>query len=65
MCIRDRTYGYQDDFSDAKTVTLKKGDKFYIPPGLRHMMEGITDVELFEFSTEHFEEDSYRIVRGD
>ncbi len=59
------TYGYKDDFSDAKTVILKKGDKFYIPPGLRHMMEGITDVELFEFSTEHFEDDSYRIVRGD
>ena len=59
------TNGYRDDFIDADTIILKPGDKFYIPPGLRHMMEGITDVELFEFSTEHFEEDSYRVVRGD
>ena len=58
-------YGDDNDMEKAKMKILKPGDKFYIPPGLRHMMEGITDVELFEFSTEHFEEDSYRVVRGD
>jgi hypothetical protein len=28
-------------------------------------MEALTDVELFEFSTQHFDEDSIRIERGD
>jgi len=28
-------------------------------------MKAITDVELFEFSTQHFDSDSYRIIKGD
>ena len=58
-------YGDSNDKSQAKTVTLKPGDKFHIYRGLRHQMTAITDVELFEFSTQHFDEDSIRIERGD
>jgi mannose-6-phosphate isomerase-like protein (cupin superfamily) len=58
-------YGDSDDKTQAKTVTLKPGDKFHIYRGLRHQMTAITDVELFEFSTQHFDEDSIRIERGD
>ena len=58
-------YGKSDDNENSETITLKPGDKFYVPPGLRHQMTGIKDTELFEFSTQHFEDDSYRIIRGD
>jgi len=44
---------------------LKAGDCMDIPPGLVHQMEALEDAELFEFSTQHFDEDSHRIVRGD
>ena len=55
----------QDDLEKAEELILDPGENFYIYPGLRHQMEAIEDLELFEFSTEHFEEDSYRIVKGD
>ena len=58
-------YGDSNDKSIATKVTLKPGDKFHIYRGLRHQMTAITDVELFEFSTQHFDEDSIRIERGD
>lgn len=44
---------------------LKEGDNFYIPPGRVHQMVGLQDTELFEFSTTHMDEDSYRILKGD
>ena len=59
------TYGDTDDIREAKTIILRAGDKFYIYPELRHMMKALTDCELFEFSTEHFEDDSYRVIKGD
>ena len=58
-------YGENDDLERSKTINLKPGDKFYVPPGLRHQMIGLADTELFEFSTQHFEDDSYRVIRGD
>ena len=58
-------YGENDDLERSQTINLKPGDKFYVPPGLRHQMTGLADTELFEFSTQHFEDDSYRIIRGD
>jgi len=59
------SYGKTDDMSEAKTITLFPGEKFHVPIGLRHQMQAIEDTELFEFSTQHFENDSYRIQRGD
>ena len=50
---------------DAKSVTLGPGDNFHVYRGLRHQMIAIEDTELFEFSTQHFDEDSYRILKGD
>ena len=58
-------YSDEDSLEDAKEITLMPGEYFYVYPGLRHQMEAIEDSELFEFSTEHFEEDSLRIVKGD
>jgi hypothetical protein len=44
---------------------LDPGMNFYVYPGLRHQMEALENSELFEFSTEHFDNDSYRITKGD
>lgn len=58
-------YSESDKLEDAEELMLEPGMNFYIYPGLRHQMEAIEDSELYEFSTEHFDEDSYRIVKGD
>mgnify|MGYP003123341730 CR=1 FL=1 len=59
------SYGWKDDIYLSDVIILKEGDTFHIPPGLRHQMYAWKDTELFEFSTEHFDEDSYRIIKGD
>tara|TARA_R110000824_G_scaffold128568_4_gene289586 strand:- start:84730 stop:85086 length:357 start_codon:yes stop_codon:yes gene_type:complete len=60
-------YGSSDDKSSISThtIVLRAGDTFHVPVGMRHQMTGITDVEMFEFSTQHFDEDSIRIEKGD
>ncbi len=58
-------YGETDSLEDAKTIVLCPGDKFHIHRGLRHQMIAQADSELFEFSTQHFDEDSYRVISGD
>tara|TARA_X000001382_G_C3130851_1_gene166302 strand:+ start:110 stop:463 length:354 start_codon:yes stop_codon:yes gene_type:complete len=58
-------YSEEDDLENAEEIILNPGDNFYIYVGLRHQMIAIEDSELFEFSTQHFDEDSYRIVKGD
>ena len=55
----------QNDLRDIKEILLDPGMKFYIYPGLRHQMQAVEDCELFEFSTEHFDSDSYRVIKGD
>ena len=58
-------FSEKDDLENAQELILKPGDNFYVYPGLRHQMIALEDSELFEFSTQHFDEDSYRIVKGD
>ena len=58
-------HGGEDDISKCQTIILNPGDCFHVPVGLRHQMEAIKESQLFEFSTTHFEEDSYRIIKGD
>ena len=58
-------YGWDDDLSKSELLVLEPGDKFYVPPGLKHQMIALDDSELFEFSTQHFDSDSIRIKRGD
>lgn len=48
-----------------ETFEMKKGDCLEIPQGTAHQFTGVEDCELFEFSTQHFEEDSIRIEKGD
>ena len=58
-------YSNQDDLDKANVTILKPGDNFHVYPGLRHRMEALLDTEIFEFSTQHFDSDSYRIEKGD
>ena len=58
-------YYDEDDIAFANEVILNKGDKFHIYRGLRHQMLALEDTELFEFSTQHFDDDSYRVIPGD
>ena len=58
-------YSENDNIENAKTIILERGDNFHIPIGLRHQMTALEDTELFEFSTQHFDSDSYRIEKGD
>tara|TARA_R100001079_G_scaffold966_1_gene635 strand:- start:32250 stop:32612 length:363 start_codon:yes stop_codon:yes gene_type:complete len=58
-------YSDDDDITKASEVVLSKGDNFHVYRGLRHQMIAIEDTELFEFSTQHFDEDSYRVIKGD
>jgi len=44
---------------------LVAGECMDIPRGLVHQMEALEDSELFEFSTQHFDSDSNRLVPGD
>ena len=58
-------YGWDDNIELASVAVLERGDKFHVPIRLKHRMVALEDTELFEFSTEHFDEDSYRIEKGD
>lgn len=43
---------------------LKVGDVVTITRGLPHQLIALTEGEIFEISTEHFDSDSYRIEKG-
>ena len=58
-------YSDSDSLLDSNTIILEKGDNFHVYRGLRHQMLALEDTELFEFSTQHFDSDSYRIQKGD
>ena len=58
-------YSDNDDLQGAKQKILKPGENFHVYTGLRHQMVALEDSELFEFSTQHFDSDSYRIIKGD
>jgi quercetin dioxygenase-like cupin family protein len=49
----------------SNEIILEKGDNFHIYRGLRHQMLALEDTELFEFSTQHFDSDSIRVIPGD
>ncbi len=46
-------------------VVLNRGSNFYVPPGRIHQMIALEDTELYEFSTQHFDSDSHRLIKGD
>ncbi len=59
------TYSDRDDINSAQELILEKGNSFHVHRGMRHQMMALEDTELFEFSTQHFDSDSYRLLKGD
>ena len=57
--------GYDEDIEKAERLTLNEGECFDITPGLIHRAIALEHSDIIEFSTEHFDTDSYRIMRGD
>jgi hypothetical protein len=58
-------YSDEDDISTAQQLVLCAGENFHVYRGLRHQMVALEDSELFEFSTQHFDSDSHRVLKGD
>ena len=55
------------DTETAETIEqkLKVGDVVRQRVGQPHQLIALTDGTIFEVSTQHFDEDSYRVVKGD
>lgn len=49
--------------NEPETIQISKGHAFHVTPGVVHQMYAIEDTVLFEFSTQHFDEDSFRVTR--
>jgi len=45
---------------------MREGEAILLKPGSVHRFTGLAaETHIFEFSTQHFDEDSHRIVKGD
>lgn len=53
------------DTAVACSRVLKIGDVIHLKPGVPHQLRAIQSGDVFEVSTQHFPEDSYRIYPGD
>ncbi len=56
---------FNKSIDEMPEIILKAGDKLEIPQYTVHQMTALEDTKLYEFSTQHFDEDSYRIIKGD
>lgn len=56
---------YGLELSRLEQAILEPGMVFHIEPGLLHQFEGLEASVIHEFSTQHFESDSIRVVKGD
>ena len=52
------------DNADGLEVFLNIGDVVEIPQGQPHQLHALDEAEIFEVSTQHFDDDSYRIAKG-
>jgi mannose-6-phosphate isomerase-like protein (cupin superfamily) len=73
--IKDETWyvqegAFQFDWIDTENgerlyTQIQSGDVIEIKKGLPHQLTALTDgATIFEVSTQHFDEDSYRIYRN-
>ena len=53
------------DTATKHTDILEVGEVWRNEPGEPHQVEALEDTVIFEVSTQHFDEDSYRIQAGD
>ena len=50
----------EDDPDWINSVEMTEGFAFHVKPGQKHQMHAVKDTVIVEFSTQHFDEDSYR-----
>jgi mannose-6-phosphate isomerase-like protein (cupin superfamily) len=60
--VRVKDAEHSDQFEEFE---LDAGECMDVPRGLVHQMEALEDAELLEFSTQHFDSDSHRLMPGD
>ena len=58
-------YANEDDILHANITALRPGDIFHVPIGMRHRLKARENSRVFEFSTQHFDDDSIRVIPGD
>ena len=52
--------------AERYTQIIKEGDIIHLVQGQPHQLKALTqDATIFEISTQHFDEDSYRVEGGD
>jgi len=56
---------YQGYPGEPTVLEMQEGDTIDIPRHLPHQFYGLEDSRILEISTQHFEEDSHRYVKGD
>lgn len=51
--------------ADVHTEVLEAGTIIEIEPGTPHQLIAVTEGGIFEVSTQHYDDDSYRVEKGD
>lgn len=51
--------------AEVNEKVVYMGDVIHITPGLPHQLIAITEADIIEVSTQHFDNDSYRVWKGD
>lgn len=49
---------------EKEEFLLEEGSVIHIPIGAKHRFTGFTNAEILEVSTQHFEDDSYRLIES-
>ena len=50
--------------AERKEVHLEEGDTVHLKPCIPHKLIALEDSSVFEVSTQHFDDDSYRVEKG-
>ena len=66
--IKEETFyilqGELEMIHNGKYVKLNPGDSFHIKKGEHHSFRALKDTVFFEFSTQHTDEDNYRLTKS-
>lgn len=60
--MEDCMFNNEFNKNAAHMTILVPGDSFHIPVGMRHQFSASEDSKIIEISTQHFDDDSYRLV---
>jgi len=64
--LTDILGGSQDPPAIREVHELGPGDAILLKPGMVHRFTGLAEeTHIFEFSTQHFDTDSHKLIKGD